>query len=136
MVLAAFFCQFGKKTHFKVGFGLRDCNFSSVYESKKPFQCKICSKTFAVKFEARSLTYSMQIYVWIWKWTQMIWFHNCMILRHIFIYSNSKSNADTLILKMIGSIHCTLNQRSIFFQNVTKSTVFTTQTIGLPKKGH
>jgi hypothetical protein len=64
MVLAAFFCQFEiTKKHFKVGFGLRNCNFSFVHESKKPFQCKICSKKFAVKFEARSLTYSMQVNV-------------------------------------------------------------------------
>ena len=64
--LSCIFCQFEiKKKHFKVGFGLRNCNSSFVHESKKPFQCKICSEKFAVKFEARSLTYSMQVYVWI-----------------------------------------------------------------------
>ena len=48
MVLAAFFLSiWNKKKHFRVGFGLRNCNFSSVHESKKPFKCKSCPKKFA-----------------------------------------------------------------------------------------
>ena len=43
-----FLSIWNKKKHFKVGFGLRNCNFSFVHESKKPFQCKICPKKFAV----------------------------------------------------------------------------------------
>ena len=51
-------------------------------------------------------------------------FDKYMILRGI--YSDSKSDADPLILKITSLIHCTLNQRSLCFQNVTKYTVFTT----------
>ena len=47
---------------------------------------------------------------------------------------HSRAQKCTLTLK--GQIYCTLNQGSRIFQNVTKSTVFTTWKIGLPKKGH